>query len=177
MCYRLQDRIQDQELLPPAFRVRCPSCSWLGKDCVSVYVYVVGANVPIQEYQPINIKCPKCQTHWKSLLDKNSFAARFKFVVEKVSGFGHHGDVFPCTCEAQPGCRVISDIELRMTTMGDSFINDEPWVRITSKIKCNGCYAEGRIAVLEKYLSSNFYREPWANEVGDHQLCRGVVIG
>ena len=181
MCYLLSERIIDSEFLPPAFGVKCPdpACGWRGKNCRGMAVFVIGANAPIAEsvYPYVSMRCPKCKKSWQSLTDKESFAARFRFVVEKLSGFGHHGDLFPCTCEAQPGCRVVSDIELKMSIASDSFINDEPWMRTMAQVKCTGCYAVGKVALLEKHPVYHFYREPWVIEVGDYQLTRGVVVG
>lgn len=156
--------------LPPAFKVWCggplgEGCGWQSRK-VRGGAYVIGVNYPIDSvyYTYDAMRCPQCNARYHRLVDRESIERRFRYVIEQRGyGLKREGDPFPCTCSVYPCCQVIGKIYLStMPTMGDTvFVSDENWYRAIAKVRCNGCYAVGKVAWIEKAHERDLYRQDW----------------
>lgn len=147
--------------LPPCFKSWCDQehggCGWLGRRRPD-FVYVVGANYPISAETPDVgqwAKCPKCKRErgLRRLADRVTLAQRFAWAANHFGKDpGRPCVQFPCSCAHAPPCRVVGDIEVKKTTVGDTcFGGYDPWLRVSAPVKCNGCHAPTTLAVVERH--------------------------
>jgi hypothetical protein len=165
--------------LPPCFKAECQYvvewkdkedpivCGWKGR-VVDGGGYVVGYCAPIDPYEDFSLApCPKCKksSYLVRLFDKESCIQRFRWSVDKMGKVAGRGesDLFPCSCKHYPSCILEGEVELKIAHVGDSFISDRTWLRIMGSVKCTGCYAKSKIAILERHVDtyefSQFIRE------------------
>lgn len=141
--------------LPECFRCHC-DCGWAGLLAKGV-VYVVGVNCLVEdESMQCLRRCPQCVkdvTH--ASLTVADLRERFAWMCQRLGNIHGRGtDAFPCTCEHRPPCNLVRGIELRAALADDScFVSDAGWIRAAGMVKCNGCHAEGKIALLERHSS------------------------
>lgn len=150
--------------LPPCFAAVCPACNWSGRLPSPVF-YVRGFNAPIEidDEATSSHRCPACRKPAYRRLDLPSVAARLRYAIDRLGKIAGRGsDVFSCTCSHTPPCHLVGSVELAITTFGDTvFCNDECWIRICGIAKCNGCYAKGSIALLEKHPWRHIDSQQW----------------
>lgn len=148
--------------LPPCFKVWC-DCGWTSR-VISGAGYTVGIMEPI-DTTPFGIgvvcACGNRQLYRK--IQPEDFKAHYKYVIDKMwSKFTRDKEVFPCICTVPAPLSVVGNIEIRTTVCGDTcFCSDLAWLKITSEVKCNGCYAKGRVAWIENIPANEFYKEEW----------------
>lgn len=153
------------ESLSPCTKFSCPKCGNKGRQAGGV-VFVVGGLYQIVDLdKDYGDKCPKCQySHLQRDFTPEGFSQRLRWVCEVLGGkLQRSGDVFPCICQTLPTLRMLGEVELATTVMGDTcFCNDDRWVRALSEVQCPGCHAKGKVALIEKW-SYRFRETSWAD--------------
>ncbi len=144
-----------QEDVPPCFKVWCghtdtedPSfCGWKGKAVTGSFC-TIGVNTLAQ----LVPDCPKCKRKKIfKLIDRASLTARWRWIVERPGLVVRDTEWFPCTCSHRPPCKPIGEAEIRESTLCDTtFVTNEAWVSVCGNVKCTGCYAMGRVSMIEK---------------------------
>ena len=140
--------------LPPCFTSRCEGCGWQGRF-MGEFLYIVGGNYPISRAVPeMTNKCPKCKKQLRRCADRESLTVRFRWA---AAHFGedperHSGGVMPCVCTHSPPCRLVGDVEIKSTMVGDTcFGGNDAWIRVSGPVKCDGCHAPATLAYVERH--------------------------
>src|SRR5579885_2406333 len=122
--------------LPPCFKAWC-DCGWRGR-VLNGFAYVIGTNVPVEGLEKEYL-CPSCKkgspwsfsSKFHSSVEEGDFEKRFRWVMENRGVQLVRGDeLFPCTCEVRPNCRIVDKIVVSACIVGDTaFQCDQSWMR------------------------------------------------
>lgn len=148
--------------LPPCFTVWCEGCGWRGREARAAF-YIVGECEPIEENSISDMKCwcLKCGRRTNRCCDPMSMVARFHWVCDHARCWGAK-EMFPCTCATLTPCRFDDKPDVRRSTQVDSCgVCDDEWLRVAVYVQCCGCYAKGKIVMLEKHTLQDADAAGW----------------